>query len=74
MAEALGMESDGLLLKAGYVPDRHERGEDDEYLLMLVGTLSGEQQDAVKAYIQHVKDHDVRATIKRSGVRPVASE
>lgn len=59
IATALSMKPDGLLLKAGYIPDNLERGEDDEYLLMLIGTLTEDQKQAVKAYIQHVKDFHI---------------
>lgn len=59
LAERLAMKPDGLLLKAGYVPDQQSRDEDDEYLMMLLGTLSPQQKAAVKSYIQHVKDYDV---------------
>lgn len=59
IASRLSMKPDALLLKAGYIPDDQQRGEDDEYLLMLIGTLSEQQKAAVRAYIQHVKDYSV---------------
>ncbi len=62
LAERLAMKPDGLLLKAGYVPESQARDEDDEYLLMLLGTLTPEQKAAVKSYIQHVKDYEIVQT------------
>lgn len=59
LAERLSMKPDGLLLKAGYIPDDQTRGQDDEYLLMLIGTLSPEQKAAARAYVQHIKDYSV---------------
>ncbi len=59
IAERLQMKPDPLLLKAGYVPDNPQRGEDDEYLLLLLGQLDDPQRAAVRAYIEHVKDFDV---------------
>ena len=56
IAEALGMEPDAMLLKAGYVPEQPQRGENDEYLLLLIGTLTPRQQAAVKEFIKLVKD------------------
>ncbi len=56
IAEALGMEPDAMLLKAGYVPEQPQRGANDEYLLLLVGTLSPPQQQAVREFIKLVKD------------------
>jgi transcriptional regulator with XRE-family HTH domain len=52
-------DQDGLLLKAGYVPDGQEESEDSEYVRMLIGQLSDGQQAAVLAYIQHVRDANV---------------
>lgn len=75
MAGRLAMPADGLLLKAGYVPDQQRRGEDDEYLLMLIGTLTPEQKEAVRAYTQHVKDYGVMVPKqKRAAVRAVEGE
>jgi transcriptional regulator with XRE-family HTH domain len=59
MARKLAMPADPLLLKAGYVPERSQRSEDDEYLLMLIGTLTSGQRGAVRAYIQHVRDEGI---------------
>ena len=59
IAERLQMKPDPLLLKAGYVPHNPQRGEDDEYLLLLLGQLDHPQRAAVRAYIEHVKDFDV---------------
>ena len=59
LAERLSMKPDGLLLKAGYIPDDQTRGQDDEYLLMLLGTLNDRQRAAVRSYIQHVKDRGI---------------
>jgi transcriptional regulator with XRE-family HTH domain len=60
IAHRLGVEVDGLLLKAGYLPDTRQRSEDDEYLLLQIQTLSPEQRAAVRAYIGLVKDMDIR--------------
>ena len=59
IAKKLAMKPDGLMLKAGYVPDSDGRDEEDEYLLMLLGTLSESQRAAAKAYIQHLKDYNI---------------
>lgn len=59
IAERLTMRPDALLLKAGYIPEGEERTGDDEYLLMLIGTLDANERGAVKAYIQHVKDYGI---------------
>ena len=56
IAKALGMEPDAMLLKAGYVPAQPQRGENDEYMLLLIGTLDPGQQQAVREFIKLVKD------------------
>ena len=35
------------------------RNSEDEYLVMLIGTLAPEQRKAVEAYIEHVRDFDI---------------
>jgi transcriptional regulator with XRE-family HTH domain len=55
IAEKLAMKPDGLLLKAGYVPDGLQRSGDEEYLLMLFSTLTEGQRAAVREYIKHVQ-------------------
>ena len=67
IAERLGMESDAMLLKAGYVPDAPQRGEDDEYLLLLIGTLTPGQKAAVRELIKAVKDSDIGITQNGDG-------
>jgi transcriptional regulator with XRE-family HTH domain len=52
-------DRDGLLLKAGYVPEGQVQDEDTEYVRMLIGQLTEPQQAAVLAYIQHVRDVNV---------------
>lgn len=59
IAEALGMEPDAMLLKAGYVPEQPQRGENDEFLLLLIGTLTPPQQRAVREFIKLVKDSGI---------------
>jgi transcriptional regulator with XRE-family HTH domain len=63
LAARLGIEADGLLLKAGYVPDSQQRSEDDEYLLLQIQTLSPTQRAAVRAYIGLVKDMNIGAQL-----------
>ena len=52
-------DKDGLLLKAGYVPNGQDTDEDTEYVRMLIGQLPDDQRAAVIAYIQHVRDQNV---------------
>ena len=52
-------DADGLLLKAGYVPEGQAQDEDTEYVRMLIGQLTEPQQQAVLAYIQHVRDLNI---------------
>jgi transcriptional regulator with XRE-family HTH domain len=60
IASHIGMKPDNLLLKAGYVPDSATDGAgEEEYLSMLLATLSPEEREAVKAYVQHVKDYGI---------------
>ena len=59
IAGRLGMDPDPFLIKAGYVPESQQRGEDDEYLLLRIGMLTPGQRAAVLAYIDHVKDFNV---------------
>ena len=60
LAEKLGMDSDPFLIKAGFIPDQPERSEDDEYLMLLIGTLDDGQRGAVREFIKLVKDTDIR--------------
>ena len=62
IAKRLDLTPDPLLLKAGYIPDAPARSSEDEYLLMLLGTLTPAQREAVKAYIEHVRDFDITRT------------
>lgn len=66
MAARLGMKPDGFLLKAGYLPD-FQRTPDDEYLLILFGTLTPEQKEAARVLIQAVKDDNL---VKSARLRP----
>ena len=60
IASKVGMRSSNLLLRAGYAPDSDEEGGgDQEYLTMLLGTLTPDEQEAVRAYVQHVKDYGI---------------
>lgn len=59
IAGRLGMEPDALLLKAGFVPDSEKRGENDEFLLLLLRDLSADQQKVVVSFISFVKDNNV---------------
>ena len=64
IAERLGMEPDALLMKAGFVPDQPQRGEDDEYLMLLIGSLDDGQRRAVVEFIKLVKDTGIEITPK----------
>ena len=60
LAEKLGMDAYPFLIKAGCIPDQPERSEDDEYLLLMIGTLDDGQRQAVREFIRLVKDADIR--------------
>ena len=60
IASAIQMKPQALMLRAGYVPDEDEAGSgEQEYLSMLLGTLTTGEQEAVRAYVQHVKDYGI---------------
>lgn len=64
IAQRLQMEPDALLLKAGFVPESPQRGEEDEYLLLLIGTLTPSQKAAVREFIKLVKDTGIEIASK----------
>lgn len=56
IAGRLAMDADPFLIKAGFVPDEPQRGEDDEYLMLLIGTLDDPQRRAAVELIKLVRD------------------
>lgn len=72
IASRLQMEPDALLLKAGFVPDNPQRGEDDEYLLLLIGTLTPSQRAAVREFIKLVKDTGIEIPASKEVIEGVA--
>lgn len=61
-------DAEGLLLKAGYVPDGDAPDQDSEYVRMRIGQLNDAQRAAVLAYIDHVRDLNIgRVPLKGEG-------
>ena len=57
IAERLGMDAGPFLLKAGFVPEgRPDRDQDDDTILLLLGTLTPGQKAAALTMIRQIRD------------------
>lgn len=56
IAGRLGMDAAPFLLKAGFVPTGTTRDEDDDTILLLLGTLSPGQKAAAMSLIRTIRD------------------
>lgn len=60
IAGSLGMDAAPFLLKAGFVPAGSERDQDDDTILLLLGTLTPGQKAAAMTMIRCIRDNDVQ--------------